>query len=208
MVATPGNSINLTGTAGIVLFDGTSSVTTTAPTNHGAMIGTGTNSINTVAPSTSGNILTSNGTDWTSAVPIVQVASVTLTSAQIKALHGTPIQFIAAPGVGKVNCLLNVWARFTYGGTNVFVAGSAQTVDLYYGTSVQATEFTTIDHATLVGTTTIINQVGYLISQDNTPAQVENIAINAYNNVVTEISGNAGNNNTIIITATYWIATI
>lgn len=57
MAATPGNSLNLTGAAGIVLFDGTSAVTTTAPTNHAILIGTGSNSFGTVASGTTGQVL-------------------------------------------------------------------------------------------------------------------------------------------------------
>lgn len=71
MAATPGNSINLTGAAGIVLFDGTSAVTTTAPTNHAVLIGTGSNSFGTVGPGTTGQVLQAN----TSANPTFSTAT-------------------------------------------------------------------------------------------------------------------------------------
>ena len=38
-------------------------------TSNAVLLGNGTSGINTVAPSTSGNVLTSNGTTWTSAAP-------------------------------------------------------------------------------------------------------------------------------------------
>ncbi len=41
----------------------------TTHTANGVLIGEGTSAMTTVAPSTSGNVLTSDGTDWTSATP-------------------------------------------------------------------------------------------------------------------------------------------
>lgn len=167
---------------------------------------------------TSGNVLTSDGTNWTSssaALPSqLSVATLTLTSQQIKALHATPIQFIAAPGAGKVICLVgNIWAIKFYGGSNVFVAGAAQQIGLYYGTTLSALAAATpyvIQNAQITaGASYIYNQTILAIGPlGTTPSSFQNIALNLYNPVVTEISGNAANDNTITITALYYIATL
>src|SRR6185295_18778494 len=105
------------------------------------------------APGTSGNVLTSDGTNWTSAAPSggsVLTATVTLTSAQIKALHATPIQLVAAPGSGKaIVVLYGYLGKFVYGGSNVFVAGASQAIKLYYGTTQSIG--TVLSNALLVG---------------------------------------------------------
>jgi hypothetical protein len=64
-VAITGGSI--TGITDLAVADGgTGSSTLTA---NAVLLGNGTNALQTIAPSTSGNVLTSNGTTWTSATP-------------------------------------------------------------------------------------------------------------------------------------------
>lgn len=53
----------------------------------------------------------------------MQYAKVTLTAAQVKALHGTPITLVAAPGAGKFVQLLDAALYLNYG-TAAFAAGS------------------------------------------------------------------------------------
>jgi hypothetical protein len=158
---------------------------------------------------TSGNVLTSNGTNWSSTAPSVQMATITLTSAQIKALHATPIQIIASPGAGKVICVLAaIYCNFIYGGTNVFVAGASQDIALWYGTTTKVSTTGLVFNATLTGTTSLISTGNISSNASITLASFENLAINAYNSVVTEISGNAANNNTVTMTFAYYIATL
>jgi hypothetical protein len=157
-------------------------------------------------PGTSGNVLTSNGTNWTSALPSIQMASVTLTSAQIKALHATPIQIIAAPGVGKGIIIVNSTAKFNYGGTNIFVAGAAQTIALYFNNGITLIN-TQISNAGLVSSA---NKFSF-----STPPVVgsvnvgifDNVNVVAFNPIATEITGNAANDNTVDIQIAYYIVT-
>ena len=63
---TGGTIVGITDLA--VADGGTGRSTLTA---NAVLVGNGTSGVNTVAPSTSGNVLTSNGTAWTSAAPTV-----------------------------------------------------------------------------------------------------------------------------------------
>ena len=113
----------------------------------GAPVATAPN--NTFYYDTTNNILYifQNGV-WLSADGI-QVASVTLTSAQILALHTTPIQIIPAPGAGK----LIVVSSVTYKGTGAYTnAGGSGLV--YHGTAIGADEsFTAPANPWINGTT-------------------------------------------------------
>lgn len=62
---------SITGITDLAVADGG----TGASTLTGVVIGNGTSAMTAVAPSTSGNVLTSNGTTWTSAAPVDPVPS-------------------------------------------------------------------------------------------------------------------------------------
>lgn len=64
-VAITGGSI--TGITDLAVADGGTGASTLAA--NAVLLGNGTSALQTVAPSTSGNVLTSNGTTWTSATP-------------------------------------------------------------------------------------------------------------------------------------------
>ncbi len=187
-----------TGTGKILRADGTNWVATTAtfPDTAG----------------TSGNVLTSDGTNWSSSPPATGSGILTvtgsITSAQIKACHGTPVVLIAAPAVGSYIYIVGWTSSYKYGGTNVFVAAAAQTVRLFYGTSIAVNTTSPLaSNARLVGTgnITIIPAPPYDVALASTA--FDNLAITAYNSVSTEISGNAANNNTITYFIQYIIAT-
>lgn len=188
-----------TGTGKILRADGTNWSATTATYPNVSVA--------------SGNVLYDNGTNFVSSVfPTgttapnqgLQYGYIKLTSAQIKALHGTPIQLIAAQGAGTVIVLLSpIWGKFTYGGTNVFVAGSAQLVQLFYGTTSSIVAISSNVMITGSSSTYIAQPITTVGAQ--AIAGYENLAINAYNSTATEISGNAGNDNTIECSFLYYV---
>lgn len=72
---TSGTAANVTGT--VAVANGGTGATTLAANN--VLLGNGTSALQTVAPGTTGNVLTSNGTTWTSAAPTGGVSRVTST---------------------------------------------------------------------------------------------------------------------------------
>ena len=208
------NAINLKS-AGVVSYDGAGTFTGSAITQHNVLTAGASNAINSVAPGTNGNVLTSNGTDWTSAAPTgpsgLTFVSGNLTSSQIKNLHGTPIQIVAAPGAGKVLVtMFPFYTKFNYGGSNAFTAAASQTVSLYFGTTTDAGNGNTImSNNLLTGTASVYKTFQFpSTTVSGSLASYENLALNAYNPVATEISGNAANNNTISYGFFYFTVTL
>ena len=158
-----------------------------------------------VTAGTSGNVLTSDGTNWTSSAATgggILVATTTLTSTQIKALHGTPIQLIAAPGANNTIFVIQAVAKYIYGGTNVFTAAASQTINLYYGTGANLGMI--VFNASL--TTAASSVTSFQFNQGGSPlATFENVAVNLYNSSATEITGNAANNNSVMVKVLYQI---
>lgn len=189
------NATSMATTDGVVYYDGTSLVTTSA--------------------GTSTQVLTSNGAG---VAPTYQAApgagllstQTTLTSSQIKNLHGTPIQLIAAPGAGNVVFPIACMSKFNYGGSNVFTAAANQFISIMLGpVSNNNRYYTSVLNAALVASSssyTVSN--GYSIATAGAITQYENAAIQAYNTNATEISGNAANDNTITILLIYKIITL
>lgn len=92
-------NISLTaGVAGIlpVANGGTGRATLTA---NNVVLGNGTSTVNFVAPSTNGNVLTSNGTTWTSAAPS---APSLISSAGAVGAYGLFYSFVATAIGGSV----------------------------------------------------------------------------------------------------------
>jgi len=230
------NNFNLLGTGSVTVAGSGSTLTTqlTGLTNHALQIGAGTATLtqlgagttgqvlqtNTGAdptwstatyPSTagtSGNILQSNGTNFVSTSPVILLSTnVTLTSAQIKALHGTPIQIIATPSAGQMIVITSMASKYTYGGNNVFVAAASQTISLFYSNLTSVAQNGVVTNAELTGTSTKWHN-GLNSSSISTATDITALGIVAYNSVATEITGNANNDNTFEITVLYYIWTL
>jgi len=139
--------------------------------------------------------------------PVVLLASGTLTNTQIKNLHGTPVQVIAAPGSGKMIKIISSVSKLVYGGNNAFVNGGAQPISLAYGTTSTNAPIL-ISNPQIVVTVTTTNVLESVTALSQASTTFDNVAINAYNSSATEISGNANNDNTINYSIVYQIVTI
>lgn len=209
-MSTPANSIN-EPTTGIVGMTGTGF--TASPTTPFLVQIGGTNSyeLDEVAIGTAGQVLTSNGPG---VAPTFQaagggdllIATGQITSLQIKALNATPYVAIAAPGAGNFINVIKLSLSFVYGGSNVFVASAAQTINAIYGPpSADIGAF--IANTTIIGSTDRVVASSVIISGQVT-ANYTNRTFGFYNPVATEISGNAANDNVVNWTVIYHIDTV
>lgn len=92
-----------------------------------------------------------------------------------------------------------------YGGSNVFTAGASQTINLYYGTSTSI--LVALTNANIVASATQFGNAGFT-AFNGANSTVDNVALNFYNPIATEITGNAANNNTITYRVVYAIVSI
>lgn len=151
---------------------------------------------------TSGNLLVSDGTNWNSTAGIITVTG-TLTNSQIKALHGTPVSAISAPGAGKAIRVIQATIRLSYGGNNAFTASASQTIGLYWN-GVTAAITAVMANSSITATA---NNFSYAVPAASNGASTlyENVAMEWFNPVSTEISGNAAANNTMPWSISYII---
>ena len=212
-MSTPANGLNISQ-PGIVGFDGNFTFTGNAVNQYNTITGGPSNTLNNVTPGALGYVLTSNGPFTQPSYQLLPgggllFTSGTLTSAQIKALHGTPVQAIAAPGNGKFILVFLQTMQLNYGGNNAFVAAAGQTVGMTYGTAsgAPASGAQGMSNASITATS---NQL-YAFGGSNVAtasSSYVNAAVNFNNPVATEITGNAANNNTITYNIYYTIVTL
>lgn len=163
-------------------------------------------------PATAGtalNLLQSDGTNFVSTAPIWQVATHTLLSSEIKNLHGTPIQLIAAPGSGKGIVVFSAAAKLNYGGNNGFTGNGSNNIALFYNNTTLAAITPIVSNAMVISTANKFQITPFTSgSLANQAAGVlDNTNIALYNSIAAEFAGNAANDNTIDVYVTYTIVT-
>lgn len=210
-----GNNISLclfsSGTASAVSISGsaTMNLCSVNSSNTNAITGVGTLVNDGIAFSgTSSTINTTTVTSRTFSAGTIngvslRAFSTTLTSAQVKAAHGTPIQLVAAV-TGLTYVVVSYRMAMIYGGTNVFTAAASQTLALYYGTTVSVA--TGLTNASIVASASRVDIGQGSIAASQTLAATRNVALNIYNPIATEITGNAANDNTVVVDGFYYIA--
>lgn len=137
----PSASVNIAGLSPVVVANGGTGRTSLTPYALLTANTTSTGAVQQPALGTAGQVFTSNGAGAfgsfqdlpTPPTDNVQIATVTLTAAQFRALAGTPQVLIPALGAGKVAVVYRVWGKLNYAGTDPFHDGSS--VRIYWGTS-------------------------------------------------------------------------
>jgi hypothetical protein len=144
-----------------------------------------------------------NGTELSRIVGGTHEILVTLTAAQIKALHTTPITVVSAPGTGKMLEFLSAVMLFDYGGNNVFIVGAGNMTISWYNASFQAWPASEpvaaagfIDR-NIHGATVVRAAADFVLDQGD----VENVPLIILQG--TAITGNAANNNTMRVIVRY-----
>lgn len=213
-----------TGSAGQVLQSGGASADpsysiptypSASGTSRKIIVSDGTNNVYSTetwaTPGASGNVLTSDGTNWTSAAAPgggLQTVTISLTNAQIKALDTTPITILAAQGSGVVTIPVSISYKMIYGGTNAFIASGS--TDFCYGT----TAITNVIASNSDGSFWQSTSTKYIVNLDSSfggssgaaTSTVENAAISISR--TSAITGNAANNNTAKVTMLYYTISI
>ncbi len=136
--------------------------------------------------------------------PIMSIRR-TLTSQEIKNLHATPIEMVPAPGVDKINVVVSNIGRFEYGGSNTFTV-VGQVIMLYYGTSQNITPLAAAPE--LGGTVDFYSMGAGVTTANFLASDIENAPLTAYVSSVTEISGNAADDNTLTVEIQYYVMDI
>lgn len=189
----------------------------TSWTTGDILYASGSNTLSKLAAGVDGSVLQLAG-----GVPVwgidggggLQYVSGTLTNSQVKNLHATPIQAIAAPGSGKVIVVVQAIGKLNYGGSNAFTAGASQSIQVYYGTAQQIGQSSSsiLKNAALTSTSSQVGMIdgggGGTGAFSANYSDLNNAAVNIYNPIATEISGNGANNNTVSWGILYYIATI
>jgi hypothetical protein len=151
--------------------------------------------------------MTSDGTNWVSSAPSsggsISTVQVTLTNAQLKA--ATAVQIIAAQGAGTFIIPCGVIWKLKYGGTNAFT--NAPGHQLTFGSTYNTNTIISNSGGTTFWQATTSryyeNGSGFVLF---TGSSVENTAV--YSTMSTGATGNAANNNTVVIQVFYYVVTI
>ena len=156
----------------------------------------------------SGQVLTNDGSgglNWGSGVndDVVKSATISISSAQLKAINTTPQTLVAAPGSGKAISVDEIVYSYTYGGTAY--TGGNTLIPIYAGgtTNLFGTDANSIiTQAKMQGTTSFI--VRRIASTSAVPIDIlSNTAVNLYS------SGNyATGNGTLKVFIRYRILTL
>lgn len=131
---------------------------------------------------------------------VINFVEDTFTSAEVKALKGTPQTLVAAPGanLALVPVAINIVAN--YGGTNAFTE-SADDLSICYATTPGSNEIKEIESTGLIDQTN--DEWRYITFEHaETFIPVENDAI-VLTNLDDEIAGNAGGDNTLNVRLYY-----
>ena len=178
---------------------GTTTVTSGGNFNQGVYAGGGYG--------TAGQVLTSTGPTTPPTFQTgIQSATVTLTSAQIQNLLGTPITVVPAQGANTIIVPTGVTAKFVYGGNNAFTGTS--NVVLTYATHEQALGIL-MPNAAITGTANAFSlTVPPSTNTGEATGNIDNQAVMVNINPATNLGGNASADNTLIVNMNYFVSTL
>jgi hypothetical protein len=133
----------------------------------------------------------------------VNVATVHLTNAEVKALRAAPKTLIAAPGAGNLIVVESITLQLNYGGTNAFTETADNLVVQYNGSGTDITG--AIETTGFIDQTADMAAVYYpaAIAAMATATVGVDEAVELFNTGDGEIGGNAAADNTLNVTVAY-----
>lgn len=200
-----GSTETLGGTL-VVANGGTGAATFTS---HGVLYGNTTSALGVTAAGTTGQVLvgtTGSAPSWGTVSGTLTNATVTITSAQAKTIHASPISLLAAPGSGNFILIFSVTGQLNYGGTNAFTNGGTQALNIFYGTdSTGVFAASALPASQITSTSSQLNNTSAAASGASSTLLNKGLVVSQTS--ATEIGGNAAGNNTITVNIWYMTVT-
>jgi hypothetical protein len=134
----------------------------------------------------------------------VQLAKITLTSAQIKGLSVSPVTLVPAQGANTIIVPVNASAIYSYGGNNPFTGGN--TVELWFASSGQEIVANLMNISAMQGTANAYsyNAFNAIGAQSQASGQLDNLDVLVVA-PTTAYTGNASDDNTLTINFAYYV---
>ena len=137
--------------------------------------------------------------------PIKSTGNILITNAQIKALRTTPITVIAAQGSGKMISIISATVKFNYGGSNVFVTGGNLELHINNTSGILYSAWNSAIYTGSVDN--IYGVVGPQANGATTQGVMENLPV-VLTTASSNPTGNAANDNTLLINILYQVLTM
>jgi hypothetical protein len=140
---------------------------------------------------------------------VLRACTLAITNAQAKALRATPLTIVNAPGAGKIINPVSCTVGLIYGGTNAFTSAINDVLGLKYKDGTTASLFTGAVQGFIQATTNSLSLMVPAVAAGSTvnitKANADNQPLVVHNITASEIAGNAGADNTLLVTLTYQI---
>lgn len=142
-------------------------------------------------------------------VMLPATARLAITNAQAKAIRATPLTIVGAPGVGRMIVPIAGYVGLVYGGTNAFTSAANDVLGFKYKDGTTAALMSGGVQAFMQATANSMSQfvpaVAAGASVNITKANSENQPLVVHNITASEIAGNAGLDNTLVVVVTFTV---